>query len=98
VLADYDLLYDLAGRIIRFDFDSLAGDDGQADYDCDALGRRIALTDPEENTTTWGYDNLGRAIAETNQLDDTRYLSYDATGRRTSPILRAQSGRLGARQ
>jgi len=38
------------------------------------------LTDPVNNTTSWGYDHRGRVTQETNALNASRTFSYDVSG------------------
>ena len=46
----------------------------------DAVGNTLALTDAQDNATTYTYDGLNRKLTETNQLSQTRNYTYDAAG------------------
>jgi RHS repeat-associated protein len=46
----------------------------------DADDNRIAITDPNTNTTTMGYDALDRRIAMTNAAGDVSTTAYDPVG------------------
>ena len=46
----------------------------------DAAGNVFTVTDPENNTTTFGYDDLDRLSSETNELGDIRDYDYDIAG------------------
>jgi RHS repeat-associated protein len=92
VFADYDFLYDVAGRIAAFDFDSLSGSSGDADYAHDATGQ---LTDADyaadwQCDEDYDYDalgnrtNAGYTVGANNQLtsDGTYAYTYDEEGNR----------------
>jgi YD repeat-containing protein len=47
------------------------------EYELNADGNVVALTDPNQHTTTYAYDALGREISTTNAERDTSYTVYD---------------------
>jgi RHS repeat-associated protein len=57
--------------------------DGNGDetrYRYDSEGNLLAVTDAENNATTYHYDLLGRVRQETNALGDSRNYQYDDQG------------------
>jgi YD repeat-containing protein len=49
-------------------------------YDYDANGNLLSLTDPEKNRTTYEYDRLNRLIEDKNATGDKITYGYDAVG------------------
>jgi len=93
VFADYDLTWDAARRITAFDFTSLVGDDGDADYAYDDTNQ---LTGSDyaadwQSDEAYVYDengnrvNNGYTVGPNNRLtsDGTYTYEYDAEGNRT---------------
>jgi RHS repeat-associated protein len=56
-------------------------------FSYDVFGNRLTLTDPDSNTTTWGYDLLDRQTTDTivvSSVNKTRTTAYDVAGNKTS--------------
>ncbi|MBC7260588.1 MAG: RHS repeat protein, partial [Chloroflexi bacterium] len=47
----------------------------------DALGRKIAMSDPDMGSWSYGYDNAGNLITQTNALAQTITFTYDRLNR-----------------
>ncbi len=81
--ADYDYLYDVAGRITDFDFSSYAGDSGDATYTHDDTGQ---LTDADydadwqtDGTYRYTYDEEGNQKLRFKDLDTSGTLNTNDT-------------------
>ena len=86
--ADYDFTWDAAGRITDFDFTSLVGDDGDADYTYDDTSQLTGADYDFQTDESYTYDdngnrtNTGYATGDHNRLtaDGTYTYGYDSEG------------------
>jgi RHS repeat-associated protein len=60
--------------------ESVGSNDAVTTYSYDAVGNRLALTEPDCNTTTDTYDADNRQIMETNAAGDVTSTAYDPVG------------------
>jgi len=99
-----DLLYDRAGQMTDFDFTSLIGDSGDADYSHDDTGQLTGsdYTGDWQSDESYQYDDNGNretangdtyTTGTNNQLpsDGTYRYQYDAEGNRTLRFVDADS-------
>jgi YD repeat-containing protein len=90
LLAQSSTSYDSLGQVYQSsDYLVAGGVAGTAEttnYWHDANGNETALTDPDNNQTTWQYDGLGNMVLQTNPIDvsadvpATDQYDYDAAG------------------
>jgi YD repeat-containing protein len=56
--------------------------EGQTDFEYDAAGRQVAVTDANRQTTSFVYDNVGRLVRTIFPDGTRREMEYDELGRR----------------
>jgi YD repeat-containing protein len=84
LIAQSTTAYDSLGQVYQSATYLVAGGTAGAaqttQYWYDADGNQVALTDPDNNQTTWQYDGLGQQTVETNALAASAHYCYDSAG------------------
>ncbi|RLG33490.1 hypothetical protein DRN97_04920 [Methanosarcinales archaeon] len=75
--------YDDKGQLVKLR--AVIGDfDLTIQYEYDAVGNKIKVTDPMDGVTRYQYDSMNRVISIINPYSETTTFSYDSMGRITS--------------
>jgi RHS repeat-associated protein len=82
----YGFVFDYVGRLIGVStqYSFLPGTPFAITYSYDSASNRVAMVDPQNASTTYGYDTLNRLTSLLNPVSPTPFgFNYDALSRRT---------------